>query len=58
MLSRRSLTAGLGALATLGSFRARAAGKSVTYWSHNYPSLLSIVDDTMVPGFQIGRAHV
>lgn len=52
MLTRRSLTAGLGAFAALGSFGARAAAKSIAYWSHNYPSLLSIVDGTMAPGFQ------
>jgi ABC-type glycerol-3-phosphate transport system substrate-binding protein len=31
--------------------RARGAG-GVVYWSHNYPSLVDIVSQTMVPGFR------
>ncbi len=54
-LHRRTLLKGLGAaapMAALATERARAADKTIVYWSHNYPSLGKIVSETMAPGFE------
>jgi multiple sugar transport system substrate-binding protein len=55
MIARRAVLRAIGGAATaaaIGDRSARAAGGSLVYWSHNYPSLVDIVSKTMAPGFR------